>query len=180
LIVLRDGLRRELRVSPGWLAGRRIMFRSIPRPSPALVVACLALVAALTGTSYADVLNVPFNSVGTRQLKANAVVSSKVSNHSLLAVDFKTGQLGVRGYEIVTGRSDVTNQIFNSIAISCPAGKRTVGGGGGTASRITPGDGPYVVVSQPFDGGGGWLIQTARGTPADSVLLGYAICANSS
>jgi hypothetical protein len=80
------------------------MFRSIPRPSPALVVACLALVAALTGTSYADVLNVPFNSVGTRQLKANAVFS------------------------------------------------------------------------QPFDGGGGWLIQTARGTPADSVLLGYAIC----
>jgi hypothetical protein len=80
----------------------------------------------------------PFNSVGTRQLQANAVVSSKVTNHSLLAVDFKTGQLGVRGCEIVTGRSDVRNQIFNSIAISCPAGKRTVGGGGGTLAASPP------------------------------------------
>jgi len=156
------------------------MFRSIPRPSPALVIACLALGVALSGTSYADVLNVPFNSVGTRQLKADAVVSSKVTNHSLLAVDFKSGQLGVRGYVIVRGRSDVTNQIFNSVAISCRTGKRAVGGGGGTAGGIVPGDGPYVVVSQPFDGGGGWLIQTARKLPGDSVLLGYAICADSS
>jgi hypothetical protein len=156
------------------------MFRSIPRPSPALVIACLALGVALSGTSYADVLNVPFNSVGTRQLKADAVVSSKVTNHSLLAVDFKSGQLGVRGYEIVRGRSDVTNQIFNSVAITCSTGKRAVGGGGGTAGGIVPGDGPYVVVSQPFDGGGGWLIQTARKLPGDSVLLGYAICADSS
>ncbi len=156
------------------------MFRSIPRRSPALVIACLALGVALSGTSYADVLNVPFNSVGTRQLKADAVVSSKVTNHSLLAVDFKSGQLGVRGYVIVRGRSDVTNQIFNSVAISCSTGKRAVGGGGGTAGGIVPGDGPYVVVSQPFDGGGGWLIQTARKLPGDSVLLGYAICADSS
>lgn len=156
------------------------MLRSIPRPSPALVVAGLALFVALTGTSYADVLRVPFNSVGTRQLRPNAVVSSRVSNHSLLAVDFKTGQLGVRGYEIVTSRSAVTTQIFNSVAVSCPAGKRAVGGGGGTAGGIVPGDGPYVVVNQPFDGGGGWLIQTARSMPGDSVLLGYAICAESS
>ena len=33
------------------------------------------------------------NSVGTKQLKKNAVVSSKVKNHSLLRTDFKPGQL---------------------------------------------------------------------------------------
>jgi hypothetical protein len=33
------------------------------------------------------------NSVGTKQLKKNAVNSSKVKNHSLLSVDFKAGQL---------------------------------------------------------------------------------------
>jgi hypothetical protein len=153
------------------------MFRSIRRPSPALVIACLALVVTLSGTGYADVLNVPFNSVGIMQLRANAVVSSKVKNGSLLAADFKAGQLGGRGYEIVRGRSDVTNQNFNSVAISCPTGKRAVGGGGGTGGGIIPGDGPYIVVSQPFDGGGGWLVQTARKTQGDSVLLGYAICA---
>jgi hypothetical protein len=155
------------------------MFRSVPRPSPALVVASLALVFALSGTSYAEILNVPFNSVGTRQLKSNAVVSSKVKNGSLLAVDFEPGQLAVKGYEIVTSRSDATNQTFNSTAVTCPTGKRVVGGGGGTAGGILPGDGPYVVVNQPFAGGGGWLVQTARQTPGDSVLLGYAICADS-
>ena len=125
------------------------MFRSIPRPSPALVIACLALGVALSGTSYADVLNVPFNSVGTRQLKADAVVSSKVTNHSLLAVDFKSGQLGVRGYVIVRGRSDVTSQLFNSLALTCSPGKRAVGGGGGTAGGVVPGDGPYIVSISP-------------------------------
>jgi hypothetical protein len=156
------------------------VLRRIPRPSAALVVACIALGVALSGTSYADVLSVPFNSVGSGQLKPNAVVSSKVKNGSLLAVDFKSSQLGVRGYEVVTSRSDVTDQIFNSVSMTCPPGKRVVGGGGGTAGVIDPAEGPFIVVSQPFDGGGGWLVQTARRTEGGSVLLGYAICANSS
>jgi hypothetical protein len=159
------------------------MFRLIPRPAPAMVVACLALLVALSGTSYANILNVPVNSVGTVNLKANAVISSKVKNQSLLAVDFKPGQLpagapGVSGYELITGRSDVTNQIFNSVLLTCPAGKKAVGGGGGTAGGILAGDGPYIVVNQPFVNGEGWLVQTARATSGGSVLLGYAICAN--
>src|ERR687887_2661143 len=63
------------------------------RPSPSLVVATLALLFALTGTGIAAVAALPRNSVGTRQLRNNAVVSSKVRNHSLLARDFKRGQL---------------------------------------------------------------------------------------
>jgi hypothetical protein len=67
--------------------------RSRLRPSPALVVACLALLVALGGTSIAAVSQLAKNSVGTPQLKNNAVVSSKVRNGSLLAADFKQGQL---------------------------------------------------------------------------------------
>jgi hypothetical protein len=169
------------------------MVRFIPRPSPAMVVACLALVVALGGTSYA-VVSLPPNSVGTAQLRANAVVSSKVKNRSLLAVDFKAGQIptgppgpkgdkgdpgtsGVSGYELISARSDVTNQLFNSVSLSCPTGKKAVGGGGATAGGIVPGDGPYIVVNQPSVDGTGWLVQTARGTSGGSVLLGYAICA---
>ena len=63
------------------------------RPSPALVVATLALLFALTGTGIAAVAALPRNSVGTKQLRNGAVVSSKVRNHSLLARDFKRGQL---------------------------------------------------------------------------------------
>src|SRR5204863_5881647 len=62
------------------------------RPSPALVVALLALFVALGGTGYAA-LKLPKNSVGTKQLKKNAVNSSKVKNRSLVADDFKAGQL---------------------------------------------------------------------------------------
>jgi hypothetical protein len=74
------------------------------RPSPAMVVACIALIVALGGTSVAAVSQlVPRNSVGPRQLqfgavtgpkiRANAVNSSKVANRSLLRVDFAPGQL---------------------------------------------------------------------------------------
>jgi hypothetical protein len=158
------------------------MFRSIPRPSPAMVIACLALVVALSGTSYANILNVPVNSVGTVNLKANAVISSKVKNRSLLAVDFKAGQLpvpGVGGYEVVEGGpSIVMNQIYNSVAMTCPAGKKAIGGGGATGGGIIPGDGPYIIVSQPSIDGSGWLVQTARGTSGYSALVGRVLCAN--
>jgi hypothetical protein len=68
------------------------------RPTPSTVIAGLALFVALGGTGYA-VTSLPVGSVGTAQLKANAVVSSKVLNGSLLAADFKKGQLraGSRG-----------------------------------------------------------------------------------
>jgi hypothetical protein len=72
------------------------------RPSPAMVVALLALFVALGGSAYAG-MNLPKNSVGTAALRKgavtgaklhnNAVTSSKVKAHSLLASDFKTGQL---------------------------------------------------------------------------------------
>jgi hypothetical protein len=44
------------------------MFRSTPTPSQAMVVACLALLVALSGSTYAAVLNLPVSSVGTAQL----------------------------------------------------------------------------------------------------------------
>jgi hypothetical protein len=68
------------------------------RPTPAMAVALLALFVALGGTGYA-VSKLPANSVGSKQLRENAVTSSKVKNHSLKAVDFAAGQLpkGVQG-----------------------------------------------------------------------------------
>jgi hypothetical protein len=62
------------------------------RPSPAIVIACLALFVALAGTGYAAV-RLPANSVGTAQIKNSAVNSLKVKNGSLLRADFKAGQV---------------------------------------------------------------------------------------
>jgi len=47
---------------------------------------------AIGGTTYAAT-SLPKNSVGNAQLKKAAVTSAKVKDHSLLAVDFKDGQL---------------------------------------------------------------------------------------
>lgn len=72
------------------------------RPSPAMVVALAALFVALGGGAYAAI-RLPQHSVGTRELKSqavtggilrdNAVTSAKVKDHSLLASDFKAGEL---------------------------------------------------------------------------------------
>ncbi len=56
------------------------------------LVAYIALFAALGGTSYAAI-KLPRNSVGKAQIRRNAVTSAKVRDHSLLARDFKSGEL---------------------------------------------------------------------------------------
>jgi hypothetical protein len=66
--------------------------RRLRMPSPAMTVACIGLAIALSGASYAAVV-LPRNSVGTPQLKTNAVVSAKVKDRSLKAGDFALGQL---------------------------------------------------------------------------------------
>lgn len=64
------------------------------RPSPALVIACIALFVALAGTGVAAVeVLVPKDSVGTAQIRNSAVISSKVKDHSLSANDFAKGQI---------------------------------------------------------------------------------------
>jgi hypothetical protein len=78
------------------------MARLTRLPSPALLVAFAALIVALAGTSYAAI-TLPKNSVGAKQIRKNAVTASKirknavrsseVKNRSLLAKDFKAGQL---------------------------------------------------------------------------------------
>jgi len=62
-------------------------------PSPALVVAVLALLVALGGTTYA-VTALPKNSVGAAQVKKNAVRSPEVKNNSLRLKDFRKDELG--------------------------------------------------------------------------------------
>ena len=66
------------------------------RPSPAMIVAIVALVLSLGGTSYAAVI-LPANSVGAKQLKANAVVSAKVKDGSLTSADISAASLSTLG-----------------------------------------------------------------------------------
>jgi len=53
-----------------------------------MIVAIFALVLSLGGASYASIV-LPAGSVGTTQLKKNAVVGSKVKNGSLTTSDIR-------------------------------------------------------------------------------------------
>jgi hypothetical protein len=141
---------------------KRIGFR---RPSPPMVLAFVALLVALAGTSYAAI-QLPANSVGTKQLKKNAVISKKVKNRSLKAVDFATGQLprgpqGPQGAQgpagpqgpkgdkgdpapipIITVRSGATQS--GTSEADCEIGEAALGGGG------TPATGGFLTDSAPL------------------------------
>ncbi len=183
---------------------RRITLR---RPSPALVVSCIALAVALGGTSYATVLQVPRNSVGPAQLKAsavtnaklagNAVTSAKVKNRSLLRGDFAAGQLpagptgpagpagpagppGLSAVERVEATSVLNSTPVRTAAVACPAGKRLIGGG----ARLNPTPPPVqVALQQSFPDNDNIFRAHAReivGTGASWSLTAFAVCAAAS
>lgn len=85
---------------------RRLLAR---RPSPAMVVALVALCSSLTGGAVAATLingdDIAKKAIATKHLKRNAVVTKKVKNGTLLADDFKPGQLkeGVQGIQGLKG-----------------------------------------------------------------------------
>ncbi|HXR29648.1 MAG TPA: hypothetical protein VN752_00735 [Solirubrobacterales bacterium] len=100
----------------------------ISRPSPATVIATIALIASLTGSAYAALDK---NSVGTRQLRAkavttgkiakNAVNGSKVANGSLSGADINLAALGTVPEATAATRAGNANTVSGHAA-ACPAG----------------------------------------------------------
>jgi hypothetical protein len=151
------------------MAGTRLR-----RPSPAMAVACLALLVALGGTGYAAI-KLPANSVGTAQLQANAVTSAKVKNGSLLSADFRSGQIprgpagppgaqgsqGVKGDTGPAGPVDTSKLLgktltvvktqsvaagtFDFESVDCPTGYEATGGGADPNNVLTM----FVTSSNP-------------------------------
>ena len=118
------------------------------RPSPAMVVACLALLVALTGTSVAAVQAIAPNSVGTPQLRtgavtnpklrANAVTGAKVANRSLTAIDFQASSLprGPQGVAGPAGPAGAAGPAGTIGPISVRQASVVVPGGVGSEQRV--------------------------------------------
>jgi hypothetical protein len=84
------------------------------------------------------------------------------------------GPTGITGYQIVTAPS-TTGPLFHGVTITCPAGKKVIGGGGGVNG--VNGNGPWLVSSSPSQDGTSWSIASTKS--AGSIgIVGYAICAN--
>jgi hypothetical protein len=160
-------------------------------PSPALVIACLALAVSLSGAAYAVSTALPRNSVGTVQLKSNAVNSSKVRNGTLRAVDFAAGQIpagpagpagpqgpaGVSALQVISGSGASNSTSPKTQQQDCPAGKRAISGGAvitGSAANT------FLSTSRPTDPGTGW-IATAReatgGNAGNWAVQTWVVCA---
>ena len=167
-------------------------------PSPALVLASVALGIALGGTSVAAVSQLPRGSVGAAQLKTNAVTTAKIRNNdvrsadvrngSLLRVDFRRGQIpagppgpqgapGVSGREQVNAESPLNSVPSKNISVTCPSGKKVLGGGvelsGPGRNRVS------TTEDQPL-GDNGWEAEAFEvvATPANWKVVVHAICGN--
>jgi hypothetical protein len=143
------------------------MSRWLGRPSPATVLAGLALLIALGGTAVAAGTKLlPANSVGTAQLKNNAVTSAKVKDGTLQRSDFAagvipastsggggTGAAGPTGPSGPAGPSGPTGatgpagpsdgfSVYKNVGGNVPAGY------GEMASLTIPATGNYVIFAK--------------------------------
>ena len=101
------------------------------RPSPAFVVACLALLVSLGGTSYA-VTALPAKSVGTKQLKNRAVTNPKIGNNAVTGAKVKADSLS---------GPDISETTLATVPSATTADKAT------TADRATAADSAGVANS---------------------------------
>jgi len=104
------------------------------RPSPALVVACIALAVALTGTSYAA-LRLPANSVGPKQLRKNAVTGPKIRNNAVTGAK-------VAGKSL-TG-ADIQESTLGQVPSAAQADTATSATNADTSANATGLDGPLA------------------------------------
>jgi hypothetical protein len=160
------------------------------RPSAAIVVACIALAVALAPTSYATVsLLLPVDSVGTPQLKTDAVTSNKVRDFSLRAWDFKKGDLQSLMGDMTLRQSSVTvppgpiahNGLYVTrvIQVRCESGRRAVSGGTSWSSDKN-GEELITVYSKPVIENGvpvGWRARGGSDLGAARVFTVEVLCA---
>ena len=131
------------------------------RPSPALVIACLALVVALGGTGYAAI-TLPKNSVGPKQLKKHAVTPAKVSAKTVHLFRGQTGPQGVPGTARAYAKVDYSS---TKLVLDRQASKNFTG----MRPMFTGADGQYCLKLAPG-------IDPAKSAPVASAFWtsGYA------
>ena len=158
------------------------------RPSPALVIAFLALCVALSGVAYAASLGP--DTVGKIELKEPSVGTEQVQDRSLRRADFAKGQIprGPRGKQGKAGATNVVERHatgedvpageIRSVTVRCEGSERATGGGGGFAGPPTTND--KVVESIPVGDQppSAWRVTLFNGGERGRTPVAYIICAS--
>jgi hypothetical protein len=170
------------------------------RPSPALVISCLALFLALTGSAFAvgiaknsvrsaqiadgtvrtvdlrdnavDSQKIAADSVGSEEIAENAVGSPEVADQSLTANDLGSNSVASSELAGVTVRSNSTKVAkgANGSVSVDCAPGEQVLGGGGQPGHF----GTEMTSSRPQ--GEGWLYQAVNNTGGEDTLTVFALC----
>ena len=171
------------------------------RPSPALIVAVIALIVACAGSATAAGL------ISGKQIKDSSITSKDIKNRSLISGDFRSGELprgrqgaqGPHGPAGVPGRNGTngfgllrypenvfpfSNGESDFVGTACPAGTYPTGGGAWAVDAATgTTDHPEVITSQgiAFDQtgvGAGYFATVADVGSGDVDVVVDAVCAN--
>lgn len=139
------------------------MLRKLRSPSPALVVALIALFVSLSGTAVAAGL-VP---LAKRALVANNAMKLQGKSAKAVAAMAKPSA----GVTVKTAPWSLNANAQNDFTTTCPSGKAIAGGYDNPIGTAIAFD------TRPSSDGRSWKLYLAAGTDASSGSL-YVVCAN--
>lgn len=160
------------------------------------MIACLALLVALSGTSYAAI-RLPANSVGSKQIKNSSIQRIDLGRKTIASLRGQRGPQGAEGAQGVqgaqgsqgaTGAAGATNVVVRvgsatnlpsnslvTVVVSCQAGERATGGG-----AATQGGGAGAHMEQSFPTGApptGWEATYFNQGPT-ATGFAFVVCAS--
>lgn len=134
----------------------------VPTPSPAMAVACTALMVALGGVGYAE-SKLPAKSVGTTQLKADAVTAPKIAKDAVVSSRIKDGQVltqDVRDGAVTRAKLAPDDRTIWA-AVRGTDGQVLRGSGEVTSVTHIPGSGRYTLALNRAVDTCGWVASTS-------------------
>ncbi len=171
-------------------------------PSPALVIAILALVIALGGTSYAAVslgrgavksgniapgavkaADIATGAVGKRAIATGAVGSQEVRDGSLRARDLGVSAVPASTITVHSAQMSIVPNQSATVTASCPSGQRATGGGWWVPAPVTiqasyPSADANGDLSQNGTTATGWAVVVRNGPYFSGNFVTYAECSS--
>jgi len=125
------------------------MKRLVRLPSPAMVIACLALFVALSGVSYA----LATGSIGSREIANGSILNRDFKDGTLRGQEFKPDSLGPKAIKEQVLDSSKLGIVNNAVVAEGVNRQAVVGVNGttirarGVASTARSGEGSYQVIT---------------------------------